>query len=194
MTEKSTGLVSQLGSLFTAEGEPADITQLSLLLKVLPSGAEVRDSIPPSEVPLGVGLDGIATLSMGISPGSKGEALLLSKETTASSVNPCNSSTLSPLSIVATLIPVRDPSESFRALLARSQSPALLCHANNSLCFSEACNLPVLAHFVSINILRHFSNPYPNGSLMTTFQSDWSQEETVDENRGLAKLIQQKQN
>lgn len=27
---------------------------------------------------------------------------------------------------------------------------------------------------------------------MTTFQSDWSQEETVDENRGLAKLIQQK--
>lgn len=48
----------------------------------------------PSEVPLGVGLDGIATLSMGISPGSKGEALLLSKETTASSVNPCNSSTL----------------------------------------------------------------------------------------------------
>lgn len=79
-------------------------------------------------------------------------------------------------------------------LLTRSQSPALLCHANNSLCFSEACNLPVLAHFVSINILRHFSNPYPNGSLMTTFQSDWSQEETVDENRGLAKLIQQKQN
>lgn len=123
MTEKSTGLVSQLGSLFTAKGEPVDITQLSLLLKVLPSGAEVRDSIPPSEVPLGVGLDGIATLSMGISPGSKGEALLLSKETTASSVNPCNSSTLSPLSIVATLIPVRDPSESFRALLARSQSP-----------------------------------------------------------------------
>lgn len=71
---------------------------------------------------------------------------------------------------------------------------ALLCHANNSLCFSEACNPPVLAHFVSINILRHFSNPYRNGSLMTTFQSDWSQEETVDENRGLAKLIQQKQN
>lgn len=29
---------------------------------------------------------------------------------------------------------------------------------------------------------------------MTTFQSDWSQEETVDENRGLAELIQQKQN
>lgn len=29
---------------------------------------------------------------------------------------------------------------------------------------------------------------------MTTFQSDWPQEETVDENWGLAKLIQQKQN
>lgn len=29
---------------------------------------------------------------------------------------------------------------------------------------------------------------------MTTFQSDWPQEETVDENKGLAKLIQQKQN
>lgn len=29
---------------------------------------------------------------------------------------------------------------------------------------------------------------------MTTFQSDWSQEETVDENRGLAEFIQQKQN
>lgn len=30
-----------------ANEEPVDITQLSLLLKVLPSGAEVKDSLPP---------------------------------------------------------------------------------------------------------------------------------------------------
>lgn len=40
----------KLWLVLPAEGEPADITQLSLLLKVLPSGAEVRDSIPPTKV------------------------------------------------------------------------------------------------------------------------------------------------
>lgn len=40
----------KLWLILPAKGEPVDITQLSLLLKVLPSGAEVRDSIPPTKV------------------------------------------------------------------------------------------------------------------------------------------------